>query len=341
MQFRLVCGACVLALTGCFADPPSGTGGGEDSTSAQGSSSDADASSTSTGQDATSTQGVDGSSSGGSSSGGFCEASGFSPDAVPADVVALVDSGVPTALVRTALEQFQGVAGNNVAILAPQSEVAALTLESDCPDGCGAATCATVPNRVIVPYTGSAYEALADFMSFSCIFREPAPNTSGPVANLWFITASPNQMPPMNLAALVLEGEEALRVHVACPGCDENLFNANALLKEVVEASGGTVTDSDSPAMVAAQVTYIGGARHSCLWEATSEPDFYIFTPAGETELFFADPFDSQAECPTQPVEPGGMGGFHPDGPGVRLCPETCKTVQAFPAERLDIEACE
>jgi len=150
-------------------------------------------------------------------------------------------------------------------------------------------------------------------------------------------------VPPKNLSTLVLEGEIRLRVHVACPGCDENLFNAASLLEQVVSASGGTVANTNSPVKVVAQATYIGGPRHSCAWEADASPDFYIFDPTTDADEFFADPVASQGDCPTEMVWSGDSGAFHPDDEigGFRLCPETCKSVQAFPVDFLDIYSCE
>ena len=337
MRFRLVCGACVLALTGCFADPPAGGGGDDGSTSAAGTSTTE--SPTSTGSaDETSTGLVEGSSTTAAdgSSGGVCEEAPFEPPVVPADIIVLVDQGLSTPFVQSALDELQGVTENNVAIIAPATMLSELVLETDCPQGCETAGCAMPANRVIVPYTDTAYEALTDLASFDCIIREPAAGTSGPVANLWFLTEDPMQQPPKNLGMLVLEGELRLRVHVACPGCDQDLFNANSLLEQIVSASGGSVSNLNVPMVAVGQGTYIGRPRYSCAWDPAGEPDYYRFeSGVGDIDPIVANPVESQAECDDAPA-------FHPEeGVGVRLCPDTCRPMQALPVDSLDVYACE
>ena len=343
MKCRLLLGTLALSAAGCFADPPSSSSGEGTSSGTvdETSSSTTDpVGSTSVGE---STSAVDstGIADSSSSTGEGCFPIGAKVPPVPADVVVLVDTGVEATALTIALNAFDEARMSNLAIIAPQDTLAAgIPLEVDCLDGCGGG-CPPNPNRISLPYDPAeqAYVALASFSEFDCIFREPLENTSGPVSHLWFITDDPMQMPPENLAALVLDGVQPLRVHVSCPDCDQDLFNANALLKEVVVASGGTVSDSTVGASIEAQIERLAALRSSCFWETDSGAELVIFTPTGG-EPFFVELAEELGGCEEDTILDGGLGRFFEIGSGLRLCPDSCRLMQSFPENVVEIDEC-
>lgn len=331
-----------LCVAGCFADPPSSGSGGEASTADATASSSTSSSddTTSTGETSNDTSGAVDSSSG-TSTGGECELFPAAPPLVPADIAVIIDTDVPTDAVVTALNTLSGPELNNLAIIVPDSIAASINVQVSCLLGCDMAECPANPNRVIVPYgeDESPYDTLEMFERFDCVFREPLPETSGPVSHLWFITQRPELMPPEELAALVLGGDLSLRVHVSCPECDEELLNANALLKQVVVDSGGTVSDYNVLQQVVAQLSRLGEQRLSCVWPTDADPSLLDFVTGGGNG-FFAAPVPSFAACDADAVLDGGEGAFFPTNFGVALCPDTCRVVQAAPADAVAVSEC-
>ena len=341
MDFRLLLVTLALCGGGCFDDPPSsGSGGSASSGMLDDTSSSTTDAVGSTSVEST-TSGVEtGIADGSSSSGASCELIGAEVPTVPADVVVLIGPNVDGDAVSRALDEFIATPSNNLAIIAPDNALADIDLEVDCLQGCGG-TCGENPNRIILPYdpADSPYATLASFSDFDCIFREPLPDTSGPVSNLWFITAEPMQMPPKQLAAFVLEGTQPLRVHVSCPECNDDLFNANSLLKEVVVASGGTVSDSNELGSIVAQVDRIGALRDSCAWATDSGTDLVVLTLMGG-ETLFVERAKSFAECEFDTILDRGIGLFFETDSGVRLCPNSCQQLQSLPENFVEIDEC-
>lgn len=343
MNFRWVSVALALCVAGCFADPPSSGSGGEASSgepSRSSSTSSGEDDTTSTGETSNDTSGVVDSSSG-TSTGGECELFSAAPPLVPADIAVLIDTDVPTAAVVAALNTLSASEINNLAIIVPEGIAASIDVPVSCFQGCNMDGCPANPNRIIVPYDpeGSPYDTLEMFERFDCVFREPLPETSGPVSHLWFITHRPDQMPPKELASLVLDGDLSLRVHVSCPECTQELLNANVLLEQVVSDSGGTVSDYNVLQQVVMQLSRLGEERLSCAWPTDADPSLLDFVTGGGNS-FFAEPVSEFAACKADAVLDGGEGAFFPTDFGVALCPDTCQVVQAAPADSVAVSEC-
>ena len=275
-----------------------------------------------------------------SSTGGqTCDLVSIDVAAVPADIVVLVGPGIDADSVMPVLGGLTSIPDNNLALIVPDDFVTD-SLAPDCPAGCADADCPSDPTRVLFTYDGeqSPYDSLSEFSQFECIFRAASPGSSEPVSNLLFITDNPQEMPPRDLASLVLSGARPLRVHVSCPGCDQDLFTANALLKEVVVASGGTVSDSNMPASATAQAERIGAARKSCIWP-DSGSEVVVFQPEGDDDLI-STRIASVDDCDSETIVDSGMGQFYGADDGVSLCLETCRWMQSYPAATVDIAEC-
>ncbi len=256
---------------------------------------------------------------------------------MPADVAVLVDTEVPTPAVVVALNTLSNQAQTNLAIIVPEAIAASVNVPADCFSGCTDDACPGNARRVIVPYdpAGSPYDTLATFERFDCVFRDPLPETSGPVSHLWFITHRPLLMPPLALASIVLDGDLPLRVHVSCPDCDDDLFNANSLLKQVVVDSGGTVSDYTELKEVETQLMELGEERLSCAWPTDDDPAELEFETR-DGDGFLAERVSAFGACEPADEE----GAFFPTDFGVALCPDTCRVVQGPPADSVVVSEC-
>ncbi|MCR9160669.1 MAG: hypothetical protein ACE37F_20850 [Nannocystaceae bacterium] len=335
--------ALALCLAGCFADPPgsgSGSGSGADASSGEPAGTSSSTSGDATTSDDSTTSTSSGVLDGSSGSSGFeCELVSADPPRVPADIAVLIDNEVPASTVAAALDALSAPEANNLAIIVPEGVAASVDVQVECLEGCGVNECPSNPRRIIVPYDSaqSPFDTLATFGRFDCVFRDPMPQTSGPVSNLWYITHRPDFMPPKGLGALVLDGELSLRVHVSCPECDENLFNANALLAQVVDESGGTVSDYETLAQMVMQVNRLGEERYSCTWATDADPVLLEFdTPAGTV---LAERIDGPSGCEVDGGEIS-YAAFFSTAFGVALCPEACQALQAVPADSVSVSEC-
>lgn len=280
-------------------------------------------------------------SSSGSSTGFSCELVDAEPPRVPADIAVLIDTDVPPMAVMAALGTLSDAKANNLAIIVPEGIAASVEVPVTCFDGCGSMGCPATPNRIILPYSAeSPYDTLEMLDLFDCVFRDPLAETSGPVSNLWFITHRPDLMPPEQLASIVLDGTLRLRVHVSCPECDDDLFNANSLLKEVVVESGGTVSDYENLGAMLTQLTRLGEERHSCVWATDEDPRLLEFSTDAGNEILVERVSDI-GECAAEDAAlAGGDGAFFPTEFGVGLCPDTCRIFQSAPATSVQVDEC-
>lgn len=334
MEYRLGCMALVFALTGCFSDPPSsGSSGGSSTSSTTGGSS---------GEASESTEAADDSSSsgGGSSSTGVeCDLVGFDIPTVESDVVVLIDQGAgldPATLLPGA--GALTMPGTNVAVLVHTDDVPELPLVA-CDAGCGA--CEEMPaTRVVYPYEDGAVDALLNTAEYECILRDPPPGnpTTGPTKHLWLITNDPGQELPAPFFQAV--ADLGLRVHLSCPGCDDNFGTVSGDLINVVTATLGTVSDSDDAMEVGGHAELIAASRLSCGWIPEDFPPYVVLellTGEKEPEYAFLSEID-EGGC-----EPDGFFAREIEGapaPAVTLCPPPCMVAQTLPADLVQIYGC-
>lgn len=324
-------GQCVAVNEGS-----TGFSGSEDSTTSSTASTTGPPSFT-TSQVGSSTGGTSGQAD--SSTGQTCEISVVDVPTVPADIVVLVGPDIDANAVMPAVSSLIAADDNNIALIVPDDFITD-SLDPECPAGC-VPGCPSNPSTLVFSYDGdqSPYDPLSSFSNFDCIFREPSPDSSAPVANLLFMTENPGEMPPPDFASLILDGGRPLRAHVSCPGCDQDLFNANAVLEDVVLNSGGTVSDATVVTEIVSQAEHIGAERRSCTWSTSTDSDILIFLPSIGDE-FFANRVAGIGDCGTEPLPPGDFGQFYGTDVGVSLCPQTCRLLQAYPAVTIEIAEC-
>lgn len=331
MAYRVATGAVLLALTGCFSEPPS-------SLSSSGVTSDPPTGSSSTqAEDETSTGFL------GSSSGLVCFLDdAVEPPLVGADIIVVLDVGVAldglaTGMIVDALEG----PGTNVSVFSPVPAEDLLPLDFDCSEGCG--NCDGLAQRVAFLYEGSPLVAVENaFLNgeLSCVLRPPPAGGqhSGPARQLWFITESPGTDLEGNLSTLVTK--EQLRVHLACPGCDSDLDGVADMLGNAVERTRGTVANSNLPGLVAGQALGMASERYSCLWPDAGSPlDIEVVSESvtGEVETALFYPGESLGDC--EGME-GGVGFYEIDG-GLQMCPFACSILQARNAMNTTLTVCE
>lgn len=344
MVYRVLTGLACLSLAGCFSEPPS-TGGGGGSTSGGVGSTSSGAGSTSSGTTSTGSSSGESSSStdpGSSSSGTLllCEDEPVVTGMVPADVVIIVGEG--STLPKGALEAF--TMETNVAVLAPASVATGLetAFTPECRSGCQG--CAA-PNRVLVPYAeGEAFDAfLGD--AFECVFRGPPPGSSlsEPSRHVWLFTQDPAlDVPPMVRAKVI---EEELRLHVACPDCDEEPPTLKSQLGQLVAQTRGTVADSTGD--LGDQSEELRARRTSCIWEEEDFPLFLEIINPLVDDGFVTNNDETAAEPCEEVIEnEEGVDELYPlyfenNNGDAQLCPFACRMAQLPRAEETEIFRCD
>lgn len=330
MEYRLGCAALVLALTGCFSEPPSG-GGGSSSSSTTGDSSGGDSESTEPAADSSGSGGLS------SSSGAGCELIEFDVPTVSSDVIVLVDQGAELDA-GALLSGVGGLAapGTNVALLVHADEAPNLPLVS-CDMGCG--MCDENPaTRVVYPYVDRVLDALLDRDEFECILRNPPPGnpTTGPTKHLWLITNDPEQELPETFFDVV--EEFGLRVHLSCPLCDENFGNVSGDFMNAVTSTLGNVSNSNNAAEVGEHATLIAASRVSCGWTPEEFPaNILIEFDDTDGQYMFLGELD-EADCDSESFFARDIEGAK--APAVTLCPTPCSFAQTLPAPSVDVYGC-
>lgn len=348
--------ALALASVGCFSEPPSSGSGGS-------SSSETGSSGTGATGEPTSTSGTGSSSGSGSGSAetidpdtGGSSSTGQDPECniddvvetgrVPADVVVIVtgQSSVPEGF----LKSFDMT--TNVAVIASEAVAAALADDvlQECWNGCGGCL---LPNRVLLPYAvaalGGAFDAFLGG-DYECVFRGPPPgvSASAPSRQLWLFTESPSLPVPDEVELRIRA--EGLRLHVACPGCDEageELENTD--LGRLVMETQGSFANSDEG--LAGQRQTVTAARTSCVWAEEDPPVLFFidngFAPRGEPFLAWNAEDAGFGDC-EETFEKDGeellFPLFFPNEDGtVELCPIACRLAQLTDADSTDLYRCD
>ncbi len=353
-------GAITLALAGCFSEPPGSGSGDGSSTTADGSSSSGTPVDDTTGSDVESTSGSGGTVDPDTGTG--TTTMPIPPDEVvcdldrpvdtgqvPADVVVIVgeESSVPNEF----LQAF--AAGTNVAVIAPAGITSALLpdVPEPCWDGCGVGC--EPANRLLLPYDPKAFGgAFGAFLGseYECIFRPPPPPpampTSGPSRQLWLFTQSPALTITKEIEIRLLT--LGLRLHVACPGCDEPPKGwADTDLGRLVEQTQGSIGDSDG--MLVGQRQTVIAPRTSCIWESEELPLALLIANgfAPPDEPFFVSDRDEAGFEACEEVFETKKGEeifpmfFENDDGAVELCPVACRLAQLPEADGTQIYRCD